>query len=120
MAPKRKSRKSTSAQTVFQHVPLIKAFTKAKNARSRKQILDISPGTIKSLDSILKNILGGNVPLKTKQRKILEKNLSNFKRISKCGVHKKKEIFVNQKGGAIPLLSLIPAALSLVSGLFNN
>ena len=113
----------SSAHLVYRQVPIIEVLTKNVNdVKLRRQILDLSPASVKALSSIAKNALVGSLPLKSnKQRLVIDKYRPALNSLaSNSSVKKKKEV-LKQTGGFFPALaSLVPIAISLVSSLVGS
>lgn len=106
----------TLSKKQVRDLELIKTCPKAL----RKQILKTLPSrSVKAICECTLNVLKGNVPLSTYQKKSLSKYKTTLRKIgTKKGTlfHKKKLIV--QQGGFLNIL--IPAALSVLTGLING
>lgn len=99
---------------VQRHVHLLHLLSSA-TPQQRKAILKTATNEqIKSLCEVCQNLLIGNIPINTKKlrshRKIIRQLADK-----KIPVSKKKRLFMNQRGGFLPLV--LPAVLSLLSGI---
>ena len=95
-----------------------KAFLKFLNSTNVKQrkvlIKNASPEQKRILIEIVLNILNGNVPLSSKQKKNLQKYKTSLRNMCRYCLNSKKKIInvnkkrvtksINQIGGALPLL----------------
>lgn len=86
----------------------------------RKQLLKkLPPRSVKAICECSLNLLKGNIPVSSKQKKSLSKYKTTLRKIgTKMGslFHKKKLII--QRGGFLNIL--IPAALSVLTGLIHG
>lgn len=95
---------------------LIKTCPKAL----RKQLLKKLPSrSVKAICECSLNVLKGNVPLSTSQKRALSKYKTTLRKIGakKGSLFHKKKLIV-QQGGFLNFL--IPAALSVLTGIING
>lgn len=116
-ATKPVGRKTSKGPLAFKHKEYLSLLSKAKNRERRNKLIDIADGSeVRAVSECIKNILEGNVPLKShhlkqmKRYKVLLRSLAK-----KCYPQKKKKILLKQKGGFIA--SLIPLAVSALGGI---
>lgn len=86
----------------------------------RKQLLKtLAPDTIKAICECSLNVLNGNIPLSTQQKKQLTKYKSTLRKIAgKRGALYTKKKLIIQRGGFLNIL--IPAAITAISSLFSR
>ena len=101
------------------HIPVLKVLHKAKD-KERKRIIDSgNKELILCLCECIINILNGNVPTTSDQKKKLKrytKNLQILKR-QRTSLKQKKKLF-GQKGGFLPLL--LAPIIGVVGGLIGD
>lgn len=114
-------KQTSSADLVRNHLPIIQTMKKAKNAKLRSQILDLSPNTVKAMGSIADNVLRGNIPLARRHTLLINKNQKQLTRLAKCSVAEKKRI-LQQKGDGIftTIASLLPAVIGALASATAN
>lgn len=86
----------------------------------RKDLLKRVPSScIKTICECALNVLEGNIPLSQQQKICLRKHKNTLRRLSnKKGPLFKKRKLIIQKGGFLNVL--LPAAISLITGLLNG
>lgn len=104
----------TEAQ--LQDLKLIKKCPKAL----RKQLLEKLPlRSVKAICECSLNVLKGNIPLTSQQKKSLSHYKSTIRKVgSKKGALFQKKRLIIQNGGFLNIL--IPAALSVLTGLIHG
>lgn len=131
-AAKRKKRKRSqvsapaSASLVYNNAPLIRAFAKVRSPSARQEILRAAPETVRAFSSLAHNTMRGVVPVPN--RSTGKKLLSNreFQALASpaLSISKKRQLLMKrggQKGGFLPvLLKVLPAAISIASGLISG
>lgn len=86
----------------------------------RKELLKKLPSrSVKAICECSLNVLKGNIPLSSKQKKSLNQYKSTLRKIgTKKGALFQKKKLIIQKGGFLNIL--IPAALSVLTGLIHG
>lgn len=98
---------------------LIKLIEIKDRVKQRKIILNCQSCIIYAISEIIKNILNGNIPISTTEKKKLIKYKTALRKLAttKVSLPERRRV-VNQVGGALPAL-LIPA-ISLLGSLIAN
>ena len=96
---------------VLKCLPTLKKLIKTKSLSERRKILRSCRGgcIYYAISEISKNVLSGNIPLKDRERKILNRYKEQLREIKKKTITlRKRKSIINQKGGLLPSL-LVPA-----------
>lgn len=101
------------------NVPTLRKLHKASNNRRKQIIQHASKDTIASLCDCAFNIVQGNVPLTTKQFRLLKPYHKQLKLLSRKSSPHKQKVTTLQTGGFLGML-LKPIAKLLLGGLFEN
>ena len=127
---KKNNNSTSSAQMVYRQIPVLTAFYKSKNPRFKKELLNVSPETVKAFSSLANNILSGSVPLKRGASKTLRisKVQRDLKSLAdpKTSNQLKRTLLLrrkggsDQRGGAVGLVPLIGALLPTVASLVGS
>lgn len=106
----------TLTQKQLRDLELIKTCPKTL----RKQVLKKLPNrSVKAICECTHNVLKGNIPLSPYQKKSLKKYKNSLRKIgTKKGTLFSKKKLIIQQGGFLNIL--IPAALSVLTGLING
>lgn len=110
----------TSSQLIYRQIPLLHTVAKTtKNPRLRRQILDLSPTTVKALGVIADHALSGKVPFSKKQTEIVNKNRKPMSILAKSPMASKKRVL--QKGAFFGVLSkILPGVIAAITGLVGR
>lgn len=106
----------TVTKKQLRDLELIKTCPKAL----RKQLLKkLPPRSVKAICECSLNLLKGNIPISSKQKKSLSKYKTTLRKIGtkKGSLFQKKKLII-QHGGFLNIL--LPAAISLLSSLFHG
>lgn len=115
-----KRKQESTARAVYQQIPMLYAIGKTRNnGRLRRQILDLSPNTVKAFASIADNILSGNVPLSKKQSALVKKNEKSMRGLAKASMASKKKLL--QRGSFFNIISkILPAVIGAITGMASR
>jgi len=113
---------ATMAQTVQKIVPLLKRLQRMTPGERKKYIKSCSKKFILDLCECSRNILKGNVPLKSAHLNCLKRYKQSLRALSLKATSLTARKKILQKGGFLTALlpSLIPGLVSLISGLFRS
>lgn len=99
----------------------VEQLRKLGRSRCKKVLLRTCPNSlIKKICECIYNLLKGNIPLKARQKSKLSKYKKTLRQLSnkKLALFKKRRLLVQKGSGFLSLL--IPAALSVLSGLIHR
>jgi hypothetical protein len=114
MAPKKL--KSNSKVKRF-----IKLISVCHKPAELKAILSHAPDTvIKCIADASLNVLSGDIKLNPRQKRVFKPYKPKLINLASKRIPLKKKRQIIQKGGAFPLLAVLPALVSTVIGLFGN
>ena len=103
------------------YLPLLKYLGKVKPAEYKAIIKSAPSGLINAIGECCYNVLRGNVPVTERQKQRLKKYKTLVRAIGdrKLSVKRRRRALL-QKGGSFGILStVLPAAIGLLSNLFN-
>lgn len=99
---------------------LLQAICEASPQQRRALVNSADLQLVRCICECALNILKGNVPLKSTEKKKLSKHRLFLRKLAKLGksLKTKKKIIVNQKGGSLLPLILAPVVSALISKIF--
>lgn len=102
------------------HIAILRALQHLNKEQRKAVLLKADSGIIRCICKCALNVLCGNVPLKSTQRKNLRQYAPTLRRLAaKKGSWKSKKRFVVQSGGFLPLL-LAPILGTVISSLIGG
>ena len=101
------------------HIPVLKVLHKAKDKERKRIINSGNKELVLCLCECIVNILNGNVPTTSEQKKKLRRYAKNLNALKsqRTSLKKKKQLF-GQKGGFLPLL--LAPIIGVVGGLIGD
>ena len=89
---------------IRKHVPNLKTLYKTKRGNIKSMIGNSSPDLVHAICECAHNVLKGNVPLTTRQKRNLRKYKNKLRNLTKKRTSIKKKKLILQSGGFLPLL----------------
>lgn len=102
------------------HIAILRALQYLSKEQREAVLRKADARTIRCICECALNVLRGNVPLKTEQRRKLRRHASVLRRLAaKKGCWRSKKRFIVQSGGFLPLL-LAPVLGTILSNLIGG
>ena len=118
---KTKRKRTAVPQALRKHADVLCVLAKAKPKLAKQLIAGAEPSLVKTLSQCSKNVLRGNLPLNTTQKRKLSRYANSLRTLSKkSGTVKKKKVLLMKGGFAGALAGVVaPLLLNLLTkGLF--
>ena len=118
---KTKRKRTAVPQALRKHADVLCMLAKAKPKLAKQLIAGAKPSLVKTLSQCSKNVLRGNLPLNTTQKRKLSRYANSLRTLSKkSGTVKKKKVLLMKGGFAGALAGVVaPLLLNLLTkGLF--